>query len=131
MSIIFFVRVKYLFQTFHRRKGLLRNYEADNLENNFGKKQKEKEIKNLVEPGYQPPAWSESSESGSDGEISDPLTYDPSSLAQPDITQTYAQHTNPNAFETAVNSAQAAMRKQLWFIKIITDYLKTFIFWLV
>lgn len=96
-----------------REKALLSNYVADDLTNNIGKKQKEKTIKNEAEgTAFLHPAWSESSGSGSDGDIRDPTEYDPSILYQEEPTETYAQHTNPAAVADAINSAQHAIAKQ-------------------
>lgn len=60
-----------------KRKHLLKTYDPENLENNF-KKQREKVIKNEIEPGYQPPVFTDSSEVDSDeGVIRDPALYNP------------------------------------------------------
>lgn len=98
-----------------RKKALLQNYVPDDLSNNIGKKQKEKIIKNEIDAGYQPPAWSESSESGSDAEIRDPTEYDPLALNPAHLPPepVYSQHTNPGAVTDAISLAQSAMEKQL------------------
>lgn len=60
-----------------KKKHLLKTYEPEDLQNNF-KKQKEKIIRNEIEPGYQPPVFTDSSEVDSDeGVIHDPAEYNP------------------------------------------------------
>lgn len=60
-----------------KKKHLLKSYEPEDLQNNF-KKQKEKTIRNEIEPGYQPPVFTDSSEVDSDeGVIHDPAEYNP------------------------------------------------------
>ena len=60
-----------------KKKHLLKSYEPEDLQNNF-KKQKEKIIRNEIEPGYQPPVFTDSSEVDSDeGVIHDPAEYNP------------------------------------------------------